>query len=236
MTPEPRDTARSLLRAEAADAVAVDQRIWATVRDLFLHPVRLIRAQMAGERQRYLPPLRLFVSLTGLYVLALSFAPKPPAVAAKLASDPAIVADNQRLAERGISAAVAEERRQSRMQTTAPVQVATCMLAALPLLWLMDRRRPLSEHFVFLFAMGNVLWVWGLALVPLAFVSYALNAVLVTLVTTVLMSVLFWKVYRRPSGLVTVAGLAGLLATQAAAMVLLLPPFARLVARSLFWF
>jgi hypothetical protein len=61
------------LRDDAAEIIGFDRRLFATLRDLLADPVRIVGAHMAGDRRRYLPPLRLFVALGGVYMVALSF-------------------------------------------------------------------------------------------------------------------------------------------------------------------
>lgn len=255
MTPDARESARSLLRSEAAEAVAVDRRVWATLRDLFRHPIRLTRAQMAGDRTHYLPPLRLFITLTSLCALVQSFAPRPErltwrsaggkTVSVTLATaspatsteppDARMVATNQQLARQGIPAAVADERRNTRAQTLAPFQVALGLLFALPVLWLMDRRRALSEHLVFLFATGNVIWAWCLVVMPLAFVSFWLNGIVAFVIAGVVLAVLFARTYGR-SAAATGAGLLALLASQVLGTVVLIGLTKALIERSLLLF
>lgn len=49
-----------------------DGRLWTSLRALLLHPGRLTRAYFAGQRVRYLRPLRLYLSATLLFFFLLS--------------------------------------------------------------------------------------------------------------------------------------------------------------------
>ena len=61
------------LRADAVDTIGFDRRLIATLRDLLVHPVRIVGAYMTEDRRRYLPPLKLFVALGDVSMVRLLF-------------------------------------------------------------------------------------------------------------------------------------------------------------------
>jgi hypothetical protein len=225
-------SARELLRAEAAEAISVDHRLWATLRDLLLHPVQATREYVAGSK-RYLPPLRLFVTLTGLYMLGLSFAPTYTNLQA---ARPMAASLRQRLAAQGLPAQVIAERRDARVQTTSPLLVGLSLLSSLPVLALVKRRRPWQEHLVFLFASANAIWLWTFLSMPLLVLGYWVHYGVACLITFGISGLVYWKLYRRPSILVTAAGLVGMLVMQLLGAAVAGVALHAAIDRSLLWF
>lgn len=65
---------RDLLHELAAEHFGLDTKVARTLVTLARHPGRLTREFLSGRRARYLPPLRLYLSLSVLYFLASAFA------------------------------------------------------------------------------------------------------------------------------------------------------------------
>lgn len=76
---KPDDTRPS--RADVDDvadaAIGVDTRIFRTIRDTFLHTPRVVEAAYAGDREKYVPIIRLFLVLFGLQFALMAFADMP---------------------------------------------------------------------------------------------------------------------------------------------------------------
>lgn len=53
-----------------------DSRIWRTLRPLFFQPGHLTRSYMEGKRERYSPPIRLYLISSIIFFLLISLAPK----------------------------------------------------------------------------------------------------------------------------------------------------------------
>lgn len=71
------DTHVPTLAEVVGDAITsifnLDSRLWRTVTSLFFKPGMLTREFLAGRRARYVPPLRLYLVLSVLTFLVLSF-------------------------------------------------------------------------------------------------------------------------------------------------------------------
>ena len=63
----PLPTLHAFLADGLGDALSVDGRLWHTLRPLLLHPGRLSRSYLEGRRIRYVPPLRLYMTVSVLY-------------------------------------------------------------------------------------------------------------------------------------------------------------------------
>lgn len=50
----------------------IDNRVFRTLRDIFLYPGKVTRDYIAGKRARYLPPLRIYLSMSLLYFLVIA--------------------------------------------------------------------------------------------------------------------------------------------------------------------
>jgi hypothetical protein len=200
-------SARKLLREDALEHVGLDRRILQTLRDLVLHPVRIVSAYMSGQTGAYLPPLRVFFTLGGLYVLVCSFV-EPLSLAA--VSDNLMAPGGQlqpsfaRLLQRyGLTQALVSERFESRMNAVMPGAIALSMLPLLPLLRAMDRRRSWYEHLMFLLGASGVAWAYGLLAMPLALVSAPAFQVVVGGATLAAYGLTFVSLYPGRSGLRT---------------------------------
>lgn len=192
-------SARHLLRADAIDTIGLDRRILSTLRDLLLHPVRIVSAYMRGDRRLYLPPLKLFLTLGGLYMLALSFVQPQRWDIDSLRrmgvrqQDAAVI--QEKIRAEGLTIELFNERFQSRMNATAPVITALALLPMVLLLRLLDRRRPWAEHFMFMLGASNCVWLVSLLIVPTAYISLALHQVLLILGMYIYLGIAFCALY-----------------------------------------
>lgn len=190
---------RQLLRDDAIETIGLDRRILSTIRDLLLHPVRVVSAYMRGDRRLYLPPVSLFFTLGGLYMLALSFVqPQRWDVDSlrRLGVRPQdAVAIEQQIRARGLTVELFNERFQSRMNTVAPVITALALLPMVVLLRLMDRRRSWTEHFMFMLGASNAVWLASLVVLPLALASLPLYQVLLLAVMYAYLGIAFFALY-----------------------------------------
>lgn len=50
----------------------IDNRVFRTLKDIFLYPGKVTRDYIAGKRARYLPPLRIYLSMSLVYFLVIS--------------------------------------------------------------------------------------------------------------------------------------------------------------------
>jgi len=64
-----------LLHDFLSDQFQLDARIWRTLRLLLFHPGRLTRQYMAGQRQRFIPPVRLYLFVSIVFFLVAGFLP-----------------------------------------------------------------------------------------------------------------------------------------------------------------
>lgn len=190
--------ARRLLRADAADTVGVDRRIIATFRDLLLHPVRIIGSYLRGER-RYLPPLKVFFTLGGLYMLALSFVQPYRFDAGTLRERGVREVDAVRMEakirERGMPLELFNERFESRLNTLGPIATALALLPMVVLLRLFDRRRSWHDHLIFMLGASNAVWLASLLVLPLALLSTALHQLVLFLAMYVYLGIAFFAFY-----------------------------------------
>jgi hypothetical protein len=188
------------LRVDAADTIGFDRRLIATLRDLLVHPVRIVGAYMTADRRRYLPPLKLFLSLGGAYMLALSlvqpFQFDAPSLRRMGVREQDAIRIEQKLQQRGIPVEVFNERFQSRMNTVVPVLTALALLPLVPILRAFDRRRAWTQHFMFILAASNGVWLYGLLLLPLALASVRLHQIIIVFPLYLYLGVVFFPHYR----------------------------------------
>jgi hypothetical protein len=192
--------ARGLLRDDAVEVVGLDRRLLRTLVDLLVHPVRITTSYMRGERGRYLPPLRLLLSLTSLYVVAIFiFQPTKFDLSAQLRAGtqdgPAISQFHKRLADRGVTPALAQERYESRMTAVMPLTSALSVLPMVVLLRLMHRRRPWHEHLMFVLGATNVFYLYGLLSLPLLAVGMNTFMAVLLVAMYAVFGVLYFKIY-----------------------------------------
>ena len=216
---------RQALREDAVDTVGFDRRVWATLRDLLIHPVRISRAYLSDDRRRYLPPLKLFFALGGIYMLALSVvqpyrfdAPSLRRLGVR-AQDAASI--ERKIKERGISPELFNERFESRMNTAGPIVTALALLPLVPLLRFFDRRRSWPDHLMFILAASNGVWLYSLLLLPLARVSVALHQLAIVIALYGYLGVVFFAQYRAATRARTAGRFAVFAAADLALSVLL---------------
>jgi hypothetical protein len=192
--------AAQALREDAADALGFDRRLVATLRDLLMRPVRVVGASMSEDRRRYLPPLKLFLALGGVYMLALSFVQPfqfdAPSLRRMGVREQDAARIEQHLQKRGIGIELFNERFESRMNTVAPVVTALALLPLVPLLRAFDRRRPWGRHLMFLFAASNGVWLYSLLLLPLALAGVRLHQIAIAVVLYTYLGIAFFGHYR----------------------------------------
>jgi len=195
------DTVPSLdLRQEAKEVLGLDERIAATLRDLLLHPLRITGAWISGDRTRYLPPIRVLLTLGAVYMLGLSiltpysFDPRDLTAAGFDAGTAARVAEIVR--ESGVSAELVTERFQSRMNTLAPTIIALAVFPLAGVLRLLRRREGWYKHVAFVLGMSNVIWVVALLLLPVAMWSARVHGPIMFLVNYVYLAAGYFAFYR----------------------------------------
>lgn len=192
-------SARHLLRDDAIETIGLDRRIVSTLRDLLLHPVRIVSAYMRGDRRSYLPPFKLFFTLGGLYMIALSFVQPQRWDVESLRrvgvrEKDAVVVQEQ-IRKSGLTLDLFNERFQSRMNATAPVITALALLPMVVLLRLFDRRRPWAEHFMFMLGASNCVWLVSLLILPTAYLSLELYQFLLLVGMYTYLGIVFCALY-----------------------------------------
>lgn len=81
----PAPDAGTILREDVKEVAGFDLKILRTLRDLLLHPARVVRSYAEGRRE-YFPPLRLFFWLGGGYMVLLSLVSESEAEAVRYSS------------------------------------------------------------------------------------------------------------------------------------------------------
>jgi hypothetical protein len=206
------------LREDAVEVIGFDRRLIATLWDLLAHPVRIVGAHMTGDRRRYLPPLRLFLALGGAYMVALSLVQPykfdAPSLRRMGVREQDAARIEQKLQQRGIAVEVFNERFESRMNTVAPVLTALALLPLVPILRSFDRRRAWTEHFMFILAASNGVWLYSLLLLPLALVSVRVHQVIIAFPLYIYLGIVFFAYYRAATTLRTAGRFAIFAATD----------------------
>jgi hypothetical protein len=192
--------ARQALRDDVVELVGFDRRLFATLRDLLIHPVRISRATLSAERRRYLAPLKLFVALGGIYMVALSlvqpFRFDAPSLRRVGVREQDAVRIERKIQQRGIPQELFNERFESRMNTVAPVVTALALLPLVPLLRLFDRRRSWADHLMFILSASNGVWLYSLLLLPLALASLAVHQIALAIALYTYLGIVFFAQYR----------------------------------------
>jgi Protein of unknown function (DUF3667) len=200
------------LRAEAADVLGFDRRLIATVRDLLMHPVRIVTACMSGDRRMYLPPLKLFLALAGLYMLGLSIVQPydfDPAGMRTMGVDQAAAARiDARIRKSGMNVDLFTDRFQARMNAVVPVVTALALLPMVVMLKLLNRSGAWSEHLMFLLVASNGIWLVSLLLLPIAFANVRLHQIVALIVLYGYLGWVFFALYRARTRLGTSARFA----------------------------
>ncbi|MFN2398522.1 MAG: DUF3667 domain-containing protein [Gemmatimonadaceae bacterium] len=196
-----------LLREDAKEALGLDARIAATIKDLLLHPVRITRAWLAGDRSRYVAALRVFFTLGAAYMLALSilnpysFDPRDRTAAGFDARTADRIAGIIR--ERGVDPELVAERFQSRMNTAIPVVVALALFPMVGVLMLLRRSEGWYQHFVFMLGFSNAVWLLTLLMLPLAVWNDRVYALIALILIYVYLGVGYFAFYRERTPLKT---------------------------------
>jgi hypothetical protein len=187
------------LRKDAADVIGLDERLVVTLRDLLMHPVRVVRAAMAGDRRTYLPPLKLFLALGGIYMLGLSivqpFGFDASALRAMGVREESAARIETRIRDAGMSIDLFNERFHARMNTVAPLVTALAVLPLVIFLKLMDRHRAWHEHLMFMLSASNGVWLVSLLVLPVAFVGLVLHQLAIVAVAYGYLAIVFIPIY-----------------------------------------
>jgi hypothetical protein len=202
------DTGPALdIRLEARDALGHDSRVLATARDLILHPLRITRAWIAGDRSQYIPATKVLLTLGGIYMLALSwlapysFDPRDLTAAGFDAKTAARIAGMVQAS--GVNPDLVAERFQSRMNTLAPVLVALAVFPVAAVLKLLRRREGWFKHFAFVVGISNVVWVIALLLLPVAVWNPRFHGLIVLVATYGFLAAGYFAFYRERTTLGT---------------------------------
>jgi hypothetical protein len=144
-----------LLHELVHELVHVDGKLFRTLRELILRPGQLTREYFAGQKQRSIPPLRLFLTLFALQFLAYT-AYKPAAVYSVATMKKFDGGSLSKLLDRRAATlhlsheAYAEQVDQHWHRNLSMLQLANIVGIALFLKVLyVRRRRALAEHLVF---------------------------------------------------------------------------------------
>jgi hypothetical protein len=195
---------------------------------------------MEGVRGRYLPPIKLFLTLGSLYTLLLFLA--QPAMTglsrqiSEMARRPETAKLIQRLSDRGVSTELADERYQSRTIAVVPATTALSLLPLVPILRRMNRRRSWHQHLLFLFALSNIFWVYGLLLLPLAALSFKAFTIVLLVILEAVFAVVYWRLYRGRSAARTILAFVTVALVNLVTGVILVLLASVLVFASLFFF
>jgi hypothetical protein len=196
-----------LLREDAKEALGLDARIGSTLRDLLIHPLRITRAWVAGDRSRYVQPIKVLLTLGAVYMLALSivspysFDPRDLAAAGFDSGTADQLA--KMIQESGVDPELVAERFQSRMNTTAPLIIALALFPMVGVLKLLRRHEPWYHHFLFMVGFSNVVWMVALLILPVSVLSPRLHGLVVLLATYAYLGVGYFAFYRERTRLKT---------------------------------
>jgi len=166
---------RELVRDTAAEALGLDRRIHASVRDLVLHPGRIVVAHVEGRDAGYVSPLKLLLLFGGVYMLLLSWIQPVSFEAGELMRagiDPTSASNLQRLlTEHGLTVDEANRRFQERMNAVVPIITALGLVPLALFLRILQRGRPLRDHLTYLMVASSSVWLISILGLPLALVS-----------------------------------------------------------------
>ena len=135
-------TVRHLLAELAEGLTHADSRLWVTLRYLLTRPGFLTREFFAGRRERYLPPIRLYIVVSLAYFLMLALLPETssPSMSVGTTPTPSLEAsgadlDCRDLKVSGWSAPWLAQRLQEaclRMQQDSGIQFGKAFMRAIP--------------------------------------------------------------------------------------------------------
>ena len=206
---------RELVREGAAEIIGFDRRLLATIRDLLVRPARVVAEQIAGRGGAYVHPLKLFLSLAGLYMVCLAWFQPFSFEAVSAATDsPYEVSLTEVVlgartpaelravfAEHGLTEAEADERFQGRMNAATPLATVLALVPLALLLGVLYRDRPRRDHWTFLLVVSNAIWVASLIVLPLILVSRAAGIIATYVAVYGYLAVGFFGVYQGPTRL-----------------------------------
>lgn len=211
------------LREDLAGTLGWEKGLRETLRDLLLHPVRIVSSYMDGNRGRYVPPVKTYFALGALYMLGVSVV-QPYSFRKEVLALPAGGPSqlHEQMRARGLTPEKYADRVDGRMNTITPATIALALLPVLVPLRLMDRRRSWRQHLRFLLGISNVAWLLGLLVLPVALIHEGAHAALVGLVCIGAYALLFWNLYPGRTALRTALRFAVFLAVDLAAGVALM--------------
>jgi hypothetical protein len=190
---------RDLVRETAAEALGLDRRILASLRDLVLHPGRIVMAHVEGRDAGYVSPLKLFLFLGGIYMLCLSWV-QPYSFEqqdlARIGVDATRATSLQRmLLEHGLTIQEASDRFQERMNAVTPFITALALVPLALFLGVLQRGRSMRDHLTYLLVGSNSVWLVSLLALPLALVSQPLHSTAAVIAMYVYLGIGFFAVY-----------------------------------------
>jgi len=134
-------------RADADDvaeaAVGVDTRIFITIWDTLIHTPRVLQAAFDGDRERYIPILRLFLILFGLQFAIVAFIGLPQAMTLDQFAEP----DNADTMTAWLAGLDYDAVNQTLERTANLSNTALVFLGSLPYLLLLKLYRPKRSFF-----------------------------------------------------------------------------------------
>ena len=205
---------RELVRDTAAEALGLDRRIFASVRDLLVHPGRIVVAHVEGRDAGYVSPLKLLLLFGGIYMLLLSWIQPVSFEQGELVRagiDPTSASNLQRLlAEHGLTVDEANRRFQERMNAVTPIITALALVPMALFLRVLQRGRPLRDHLTYLMVASNSAWLISILGLPLALVSKPAYLLVSTIGMYVYLGIGFFALYEghRSSKVARFAGFA----------------------------
>lgn len=175
---------RAIVREGAVEVLGFDRRLFATGRDLLLHPARVVASHLGARGNAYVHPLKLFLFLGGLYMLCLGLLQPFSFTAVADDRGPSRVnltqlvfgvesaADmRQVFANHGLTEEAANSRFQERANAITPLASGLALVPMAMILGLLQRDRPRRDHFTFLVVMSNAIWLVSLLVLPISVVS-----------------------------------------------------------------
>ena len=202
------------MREGAAEVLGFDRRLIATLRDLLIRPARVVEAHLTGRGGAYVHPLKLFLSLGGLYMVCLAWLQPFSFSAVATDSGPyevpltEVILDARtpeelrlRFAEHGLTEQDANERFQERMNTTTPLIVAFSLVPLAMILGVIQRGRTLRDHLTFLLVISNAVWLASLLVLPVMLLGTGWGVAAMYAATYGYLAIGFLGVYRGPSRL-----------------------------------
>lgn len=160
--------------------VALEGKLWRTLVTLFFKPGVLTREYLAGRRERYVLPLRLFLTFSIVFFIAIKFIEPPVSLTSSPAAERAAIQQSGK----SVAALSADEKKAVALRNVAkngPYAAFLLLPIFTVLLRMLYVKRGLNfgSHLVFAFHFHAV--VFTLFLVALAFQSKAATVLAVSL-------------------------------------------------------